>query len=59
VVVVAEFPPLSLFVMVIFQGRLFARLCGLIPDSSGVSAVFLANSRFVQGSLPVGPPEVT
>ena len=43
----AEFPPLSSFVMVMFQGRIFSRLCGLNPDSPGVSTAFLANSRFV------------
>ena len=46
-VVVAEFPPLSSFGMVMFQGRLFVRLCGLNPDSSGASTAFGANSSFV------------
>ena len=50
----AGFPPLSSFVMVMFQGRLFARLCGLNPDSPGANTAFLANSRFVPASLPVG-----
>jgi len=33
--------------MVRFQGRLFAHLFGLNPDSTGASTMFLADSRFV------------
>ena len=43
----AGFPALPLFVMVMFQGRLFARLCGLNPDNRRASTAFVANSRFV------------
>ena len=50
----AGFPPLSSFVMVMFQARLFARLCGLNPDSPVVSTAFIANSRFVLATLLVG-----
>jgi len=53
-VVVAGFPLLSSFVMFTFQGRLFTRLCGLNPGSPSASIAFLANSRFVPASLPVG-----
>ena len=38
---VAGFPPLPSFVMVMFQERLFTRLCGLNPDRPGASRVFL------------------
>jgi len=38
--------------MVMFQERLFTRLCGLNPEST-VSTAFLANSRFVPARLPV------
>jgi len=34
-IVPAGFPPLSSFVTVMSQGRLFARLCGLNPYSQG------------------------
>jgi len=37
-----------------FQGRLFALLRGLNPDSPRAITAFLAISRFVPGSLPVG-----
>jgi len=37
-----------------FQGRLFTRLCGLNPYSSGAITAFLPKSRFVPASLPVG-----
>jgi len=50
---VAKFP-LSPFVMVMFQGRLFTHLIGLNPDSTRASTAFLADSRFVPASLPVG-----
>jgi len=53
-VVVAEFPPLSPLIMVMFQGRLFAHLCELNPDSPTASTAFVANSRFVPASLHVG-----
>ena len=53
-VLVAGFPPVSSFDMVMFQGRLFARLCGLNPESPGASTAFVANSRFVPASRPVG-----
>ena len=43
----AEFPPLSSFGMVMFQGRPFARLSALNPDSPAASTAFVANSRFV------------
>jgi len=39
--------------MVMLQVRLFLRLCGLNPDSPGASTAFVANYRFVPGSLPV------
>jgi len=41
-------------VVVMFQGRLFTRLCGLNPDTPGASTAFLPNSRFVPACLPVG-----
>jgi len=44
-VVVAEFLLLPSVDMVIFQGRLFARLCGLNPDSPAGSTAFVANFR--------------
>ena len=50
----AGFPPLSSFVMVMFQTGLFARLCGLNPDSPVSSTAFVANSRFVLSTLLVG-----
>jgi len=40
--------------MVMFQGRLFARLCGLNPVSPGASTAFVADSPFVPASLSVG-----
>jgi len=52
--VAAEFPPLSPFVMVMFQGRLFAHLCVINPDSPRAGTAFVANSRFVPASFPVG-----
>jgi len=42
------------FVMVMFQRRPFARLCGLNPDSPTASTAFVANSCFVPANLPVG-----
>jgi len=45
---VAGFTPLPSFAMVMFQGRLFARLCGLNPDRPGASTAFVANSRMYQ-----------
>jgi len=51
---VVEFPPLSSFVVIMFQGRLFARVGGLKPDSPAASTAFVANSRFVPASFPVG-----
>jgi len=53
-IVVPDFPRLSSFVMVMFQGRLFSPLCGLNPDSPGASTAFLDHSRFVPDSRPVG-----
>jgi len=53
-VVAAGFPPLSSFVMVMFQGRPLARLCALNPDSPVASTTFVANSRFVAADLPIG-----
>jgi len=50
----ARFALLSSFVMVMFQGKLFARLFGLNPDSSAASTAFVANSRFFPATLPVG-----
>jgi len=52
--VAAGFSPLSSFVMVMFQGRPLARLCALNPDSAAASTAFVANSRFVAATLPVG-----
>jgi len=53
-VVVAECLPLSSLIMIMFQGRLFAYLCGLNPDNSAASTAFVVNSRFVPTTLPVG-----
>jgi len=44
-VLVAGFPPLSPFVMVVFQGMPFARLRALNPDSPAASTAFVANFR--------------
>jgi len=52
--VVAAYPPLSSFLMVMFQGRLFVRLCEFNPDNPLASTAFVANSRFVPTNLPVG-----
>jgi len=49
--VVAGFPSLSSFVMVMFQGRPFPRLCALNPDGPAASAAFVANSHFVAATL--------
>jgi len=46
--VVAGFPSLSLFGMIMFQGRLFTHLCGLNPDSPGASTAFVANFALFQ-----------
>ena len=51
---VAGFPPLSSFGMVMFQGRLFTGQYGLNPDGPWSSTAFVACSRFVTPSLPVG-----
>jgi len=51
---VAGFPTLSSFVMIMFQVRPFLHLCALNPDSLTASTVFVANSRFVAATLPVG-----
>jgi len=53
-VMVAIFPPLSSFVMAMFQGRLLPRLCALNPDSPTASTAFVANSHFVVASPLVG-----
>jgi len=53
-VVVAEFPPLSSFVKVMFQDRVFPRLCALNPDRPAASTAIVAESRFVPASIPVG-----
>jgi len=45
-VVAAEFPPLSLFVMVMFQERLFPSLCALNPDSPAANAEHSVCSDF-------------
>jgi len=37
-----------------FQGKSFAHLCALNPDSPAARTAFVANSRFVPTSLPVG-----
>jgi len=50
----AEFPPLSSFVMVMIQGRLFAHLCVLKPGNPAASTAFVANPRFVPATLRVG-----
>jgi len=47
-------PPLSQFVMVMFEGRPLARLCPLNPDSPAASTAFVANFGFVPPNLPVG-----
>jgi len=58
-VLLAGFLPLSPFVMVMFQGRPFARLCALIPNSLAASTAFVANSRFVPAIHPsCWPPEL-
>ena len=49
-----EFPPLSSFDVVMFQGRPFARLSALNSDSPAASTAFVANSLFVPATLPVG-----
>ena len=43
----AGIPSLSLFVMVMFEGRTLARLCVLYPDGPVASTAFVANYRFV------------
>ena len=55
----AEFPPLSSFVMVMFQRRPFARLCALNTDSPAASTAFEVNSHFVPASPSCWLPEVT
>ena len=58
-VLLAGFLPLSPFVMVMFQGRPFARLCALIPNSLAASTAFVANSCFVPAIHPsCWPPEL-
>jgi len=37
--------------MVMFQAGLFARLCGLNPDSPVASTALIADSRFVLATL--------
>jgi len=44
---------LSSFVIIMFQRRLFARLCALIIQTVQGQAQFPDNSRFVPASLPV------
>jgi len=51
---VTLFPPLSLFVMVMLERKPLARLGALNPDSPAASTSFVANSRFVPATLPVG-----
>jgi len=51
---VAGFPPLSSFVMVMFQGRPLDCLCALNSDSPAASTTFAAKSRFVPATLLVG-----
>jgi len=51
---VVGLPPLSSFVMAMFQAGLFARLCGLNPDSPVASTTFIAIYRFVLATLVVG-----
>jgi len=51
--VVAGFPPLSTFAMVMFQDRPFPRLCALNPDSPAASTAFVAISRFAAATLSV------
>jgi len=41
-------------VMVMFEWRLFARLCGLNLNCPGASTPFVASSRVLLSSLPVG-----
>ena len=45
---------MSSFAVVMFQGRLFPRLCALNLDSPAASTAFVANSRFVAATLHVG-----
>jgi len=52
--VVDGFPPVSSFVMIMFQGMPLDRLRALNPDRPAESTTFVANSRFVAASLPVG-----
>ena len=52
-VLVAGFLPSLSFVMVMFQGRPFARLSALNTDSPTACTAFVANSHFVPASLPV------
>jgi len=40
--------------MFMFQGRLFSRLCALNLGRPAGSTAFVANSRFVPATLPVG-----
>ena len=49
----AIFPPLSQFVMVMFEGRPLARLCAF-SDCPAASTVFVANFGFVPASHPIG-----
>jgi len=51
--VVAGFPPLSTFAMVMFQDRPFTHLCALNPDSPAASTAFVAISGFVATTLSV------
>jgi len=47
----------SSFVIVCYGyvlGELISRLCALNPDSPAASTTFVANSRFVTATLPVG-----
>jgi len=46
--------PSCIIVCYIFQGRPLDRLCALNPDSPAESATFVAKSRFVPATIPVG-----
>jgi len=48
VVLVDGFSPLSLFAMVMFEGRPFARLCALNQDRPAKSTALVANSALFQ-----------
>jgi len=58
-VVVAGFPSLSSFVMVLFHRRPFAHLCALNPDSPGANTYVCSKSLHCCSQPSCWPPEVT